>query len=713
MKIDIHTHTKKIKTGDAETRNVSPSRFNEIIRNTDVKILAITNHNHFDKTQYDEIDKLANDVCQIWPGIELDILQDGQKAHLLVIANPKEVNNFDIKCKGIIGEISPNIFNVDIQQVVDTFSDLDCIYVAHYYAKTPNFRDEDIELLASLISNPKRIIKEATNSLSVGIYISHGHNSIYGSDVQDWDTYEQDSIDLPELRLPVDSFEQFCLLLDKDEPTINSLLGQKPKDNLVIYPFGNMAESIELDIFNDINIIFGSKGTGKTDILTALSNYYKGLGHATSVYKSNDQQLDVIFDLKGSNFSCNVLEFEIENCADEIDFLKKVVEIDVTSLIRYSQHFSELETNKKSQLLKIKSITNEDEAGPNRKVNDIKNFIELLNEFFEKFVENDKIRNYVDIKLISSLLDLLNLILVELKDNLDGKFNDAKSVKLLNQIVTKINFEIAKNTGIPEKPTVTGFADYARRRIQIEIATKKIGTAISSQISPIDEYTGSLGSKGELYCRTSLKIQDGNFSNGNYTTVTGINKTPQKDFSLIIDKISKNVYTNDLFEKIAELNLITGIEEITTIDDLLLFRRHFLLDGKEYKPSTGESSMILLHKELCEDKPIYIIDEPEKSLGNDYISDVIVPILKEKALVGKKVIIATHDANIAVRTLPYNSIYRLREDGLNYTLTGNPFSNKLKCVVKLHDDLDWKEISMKTLEGGKSAFGERSKIYGN
>ena len=185
----------------------------------------------------------------------------------------------------------------------------------------------------------------------------------------------------------------------------------------------------------------------------------------------------------------------------------------------------------------------------------------------------------------------------------------------------------------------------------------KIPTAISSQISPLDEYTGSLGSKGELYCRTSLKIQDGNFSNGNYTTVTGINKTPQKDFSLIIDKISKNIYTNDLFEKIAELNLITGIEEITTIDDLLLFRRHFLLDGKEYKPSTGESSMILLHKELCEDKPIYIIDEPEKSLGNDYISDVIVPILKEKALVGKTVIIATHDANIAVRTLPYNSIY--------------------------------------------------------
>jgi|688.fasta_scaffold82610_3 predicted ATPase len=713
MKIDIHTHTKKIKTGDAETRNIEPSRFNEIIRNTDVKILAITNHNHFDKAQYQEINEMVKDVCQIWPGIEIDVLQGEQKAHLLVIANPKSASEFESKCNEILGTTSPNIFNASIQNVVDTFGDLDCIYIAHYYTKTPNFRDEDIELLSSLISNPKRIIKEATNSLSVGIYISHGHNSIYGSDVQNWDTYEQDSANLPELRLPVDSFEQFCLLLEKDEPTINSLLGQKPKDNLVIYPFENMAESIELEIFNDINIIFGSKGTGKTDILTALSNHYKGLGHATSVYKSNDQHLDVVFDLKGLSFNCDVSEFEIDNCENEIEFLKSVVEVDVTSLTRYSQHFSELETNKKSQLLKIRSITNEDEASPNRKVNDIKNFIELLHDFIEEFVDQDKIKNYVNVDLLSTLADLLDSISTQLKNNLDEKFNDAKSIKLLNQIVTKINLEISKNTGIPEKPTVTGFAEFARKRIQIEIATKKIATAIFTEISPIDEYAGSLGPKGELYCRTSLKIHDGNFSKGSYSTVTGINKTPQRDFSSTIDKILKNIYSNDLFEKIAELTSIEGIEQILTVSDLLQFRRHFLLEGKEYKPSTGESSMILLHKELFEDKPIYIIDEPEKSLGNDYISDVIVPFLKEKALVGKKIIIATHDANIAVRTLPYNSIYRLRENGLNYTLTGNPFSNKLKCVTKTHGDLDWKEISMKTLEGGKSAFGERSKIYGN
>ncbi len=46
-------------------------------------------------------------------------------------------------------------------------------------------------------------------------------------------------------------------------------------------------------------------------------------------------------------------------------------------------------------------------------------------------------------------------------------------------------------------------------------------------------------------------------------------------------------------------------------------------------------------------------------------------------------------------------------------MTGNPFTNTLKCIYGLRSDLDWKEISMKTLEGGKDAFGERGKIYGN
>ena len=78
MKIDIHIHTKKIKSGDSEYREIDPKTFCETISKTNVKICAITNHNHFDKEQYDSILQQSDGIFQTWPGVELDIIENGR-----------------------------------------------------------------------------------------------------------------------------------------------------------------------------------------------------------------------------------------------------------------------------------------------------------------------------------------------------------------------------------------------------------------------------------------------------------------------------------------------------------------------------------------------------------------------------------------------------------------------------------------------------------
>lgn len=712
MRIDIHVHTRKVKSGDADTRNIEADKFGEILKSTDVKVIAITNHNHFDLKQFEALIDVVSGSCQIWPGIELDIFEDSKRSHLLVIANPKNYTLFNERVNIILKNKNPDTFTISIKDTVDAFDDLDCVYIAHYFVKKPNLGDKEIEYLTSLISNPKRVLKESTNSISAGIYISHGHNSIYGSDVHDWDEYIKNSKLLPELRLPVESFEQFCLLLEKDEATINTLLNKKVKENIEISPF-SVAELIRLDIYNDINILFGSKGTGKTEILESLSKYFNGKGHKTSVYKSNDLHLDEVCDIRGHNFNFDFNELKIDNCKEEIEFIKEVTEQEVTSMSKYIQHYSVQETNKISQKLKIKNITNIDETQPNRKLKEIFSFSNKFKEFKEYIEKTENLSEYINPELIDGLVEIIDKIQIKLNVETENVFIDSRSAKLLNNIIETFINEVSKKTGQPQKPTKTGFAEYSRNRIKIEISINKILSSINKEIDSIKEYIGSLGIKGELYCQTNLKLQNGSVADSNFLPVKNVKKTPQKEFVRSIISISKHLYSNDLFEKIAELNLIDSIESIQDVSDLLLFYRHFTLNGKPYQPSNGESSMILLHKELKEDKEIYLIDEPEKSLGNDYINDVIVPLLKEKALLGKKVIIATHDANIAVRTLPYNSIYRLHETNRYYTLTGNPFSNTLKCIYGSRPDIDWKEISMKTLEGGKEAFGERGKIYGN
>jgi predicted ATPase len=231
------------------------------------------------------------------------------------------------------------------------------------------------------------------------------------------------------------------------------------------------------------------------------------------------------------------------------------------------------------------------------------------------------------------------------------------------------------------------------------------------EFKPTSKFVGDLGEKGKLFFKTMLVIQSGNITDGELKTVNSVAKTPQKLVSKKLKAILKEVYTDELFKQISDLNSIENGSTITSIEDLLLFKRFFEINFIPYKPSNGESAMILLHQELSESKDIFLIDEPEKSLGNDYINDFIVPLLKKHAYSGKRVIIATHDANIAVRTLPYNSIYRSHALDRYYTHMGNPFSNSLVCGSKDIEDLDWKETSMRTLEGGREAFGERGKIY--
>ena len=50
MKIDLHCHTKKTKESDGVNRNVDVDTFSNYMKDLDIKIVAITNHNLFDKT---------------------------------------------------------------------------------------------------------------------------------------------------------------------------------------------------------------------------------------------------------------------------------------------------------------------------------------------------------------------------------------------------------------------------------------------------------------------------------------------------------------------------------------------------------------------------------------------------------------------------------------------------------------------------------------
>lgn len=713
MKIDIHTHTKKCKSGDAPSREIAATDFCEALRATEVGIIAVTNHNVFDLTQFEEIlAEMAGDA-QVWPGIELDVGDDGARGHLLVIASPDNADEFSAAVNEITDGSTPDKFETTIEEVLEQFDALGPLYVGNYMQKKPNLSDEALEKLINGSHHPARVLKEVANSISAGIYISHGHASIYGSDIHDWAKYEEEARKLPDLRLPVESFEHFCLLLEKDATTINTVLDKKVAEELLLDPFDGET-FIKLRIYNDINVIFGPKGTGKSCILKAIAKQFCDNGIEASVYVSDKGLLDAAFDLKGKNLTLNLDSHGINYCKDEIEALREAQEVDVTSLSRYVSHFSAKKTSKNAKKIKLKDIEPENPGGIKREFGEFNVAVATTADFIEFLTTHPAARKELSTTECDTLTDTLAAILARFEGREWDSFVEWKEKALMNTAIETIRTEIERKTGIPAKPTSTGFFDYAVNRAEIEANAEAIIKSFDTKIPVDKQAVGSLGpNKGALELRTELKFHDGRIADSAFVKLKNIKKNSLKSFAGKVRDIGKHAYSDNLFQHMTELNGIEEIEQIETVYELLLFKRYFALDGKPYSPSSGEASMVMLQKELEEDKEVYILDEPERSLGNEYINDVIVPLIKERARAGKKVFISTHDANIAVRTLPYCSVYRSHDRAGYTTYIGNPFSNDLVNPDDENDKHDWRKVSMRTLEGGEEAFGERGKIYGN
>ena len=713
MKVDIHTHTKKCKSGDAPTREISFERFCEAILSTEVRIIAITNHNVFDLDQYTKIENSLRKEAQVWPGIELDIREDGSRGHLLVIVSPAQAKNFSKAVDELTKDSSPDSFTATIDDVLKKFDSLKPVYVAHYKQKKPSLSNDAIEKLLTRTKNPSCVIREVTNSISAGIYISHGHASIYGSDVSDWANYEELSRELPDLRLPVDSFEHFCLLLKKDPTTINTVLDRKTSEDLVLFPFDD-GSILKIRAFNDINVVFGPKGTGKSCILKAIAKRYAENGIDARVYESASDRLDEIFDTKGKDLTINLNNHGINYCTNEIEALRAACEVDVTSLGKYLVYFAAKNTNRNAKKILLKDIQTEEESGAKREFDDVYKAMETTAEFLKFLAENHSVKKVLSKDEHKRITEIMSELFERLSKREWASFSGWKEICFLNSAIKTFRREVERKTGAPAKPTTTGFRNFAINRIKIEFNTAEILKSVDTKIPIFTEPVGSLGAnKGELEFRTEFEFQTGNITDSSLSSLSGVKKGTQKKFINCVRNIMRHAYDGDLFQHISELNEIEDVEDIKTVHELLLFKRYFALDGVRYSPSSGEASMVMLQKELGTDKEVYILDEPERSLGNEYINDVIVPLIKERARAGKKVFISTHDANIAVRTLPYSSIYRCHGQSGYSTYVGNPFSNNLINPEDMEDRLDWKKVSMRTLEGGEEAFGERGKIYGN
>lgn len=164
--------------------------------------------------------------------------------------------------------------------------------------------------------------------------------------------------------------------------------------------------------------------------------------------------------------------------------------------------------------------------------------------------------------------------------------------------------------------------------------------------------------------------------------------------------------------------------ESTEINNLLTNNGYFVFLNFEVKTmidknirdlSQGEKKEFTLYDFFNSEKDNLLIDEIDSSLDSSFISNKLSKIMNN--LRGKKTIFfATHNANLAINTIPINWI--LRDQSINgkskkeyKTFYGNLYDDVLWEIKNEDNKLVLSEQAVEILEGGKESFKRRNKIW--
>lgn len=711
MRIDLHIHTQKTKQGDSNKRNISPENFVQKMNNSKVEIAAITNHNKFDIDEFNEIMSIDNDLV-LFPGIELDVrVNSDDSRHIIIICDPEQKNKFH----EIFDDENRNYddYYLEYSEFIDKileFKKSEIMIIPHFLDKdkkrsiTGAEKEKIISDLADYV-----LILEPSSLRMMGVINAHDELSLIGSDVTNWDEYNPEK--LPELKFKITSFSKFYELTSKPALFVKTQLEDAPKISLTlskeISPF---VYDCEIDIFNDVNIVFGEKGSGKTYLLERNI-------HPTLV---NDGKSTIFH--KGSE-SENEYEKLIQKLSGKIQIdseLKESIFEEIDYLLNYSEgapdNFIEKYTNYKRNVVKNRNaqkIQKTDTIFISGTKEDFDKKSKKLQKNLKKIVEVDKINieyredgNKHKLYLKNALQLLKREIIDKTLAEIRKSFVDDQTSKFLNSIKQSVK----KKTDKESRPNDIGLSHFIEKRIErIKINKKVLNNLLEIQES-YTQKIGTLPGKGDVKLDTDILVlspEDKHVRNSPFIKNTIVqNRNIIKkisDFDIVDFKNVNDCFTHE--EKERDANQF--------VEEIIVKSNKVSIDGDpNYEPSTGERSILSVSAILEDyDYDYYLFDEIERGLGNKYIFDYILPSLNNLRDMGKTIILTTHNANIAINSLPSQWIYSTyMMDKKNIYYTGNMYSDEL-FGVRDHNEISWLDMAVTHLEGSESMFERRRNIY--
>lgn len=303
-KIDLHLHTIK-SISDYDFR-FSIDKLKEYVNKNTIDCIAITNHNTFDKEQYNIICSSLNIV--VYPGIEVDL----ENGHMLIISPKENLEIFSDECRKIGNYIKNQNDTLKLSEFKTIFPNTNDYLLIPHYKKKPVVKDFVLkefekEIFSGEVKGVrdfKLLLKDANEKIVPVLF-----SDLRISENCDTDCMRQTYIATDELEL---NDIKYCLK-DKNKVSLN-INGQQ-----------NLFQIFEdgLTGYNGLNVIMGERSSGKTATLEHINknfSYVKYIKQFSLIEKDENKEEKLFKDkikINKSKLSENYL-FEFKNVVNDM-----------------------------------------------------------------------------------------------------------------------------------------------------------------------------------------------------------------------------------------------------------------------------------------------------------------------------------------------------------------------------------------------------------
>jgi len=667
-KIDLHIHT--IATPSDSDFQFDLAKLVEYVNERKLDIIAVTNHNTFDEGQYRTI--AASVSCLVIPGIEVDL----EGGHILVLADPTEVQDFSTRCNRVSSAVPDATTTMDIASFQGIFPDLSRFIAIPHYDKSPALPKETIERLgvsitAGEVTSIKKFIyciKDPPSLVPVFFSDSRMRAGLPGLPIR------QTFVDIGEITFPALKYA----LSDKNKVSLSDEEGHK----------FFQATSQGLLLSTGLNVILGERSSGKTWTLNALEKNFervKYLRQFSLVEKSDDADAEKFNEVLREGQSTFIEGYlkELKSCVEDVvdvDLEKDDRELStyLSSLLKNATEFEKADVFSKATLFNETGFPEESLGS-----------LEKLIDAAMLLADNAEYRQLIDAFVPLDSLKSLAVGLIK-------RYNQENELRLkriwANDLIASIKSELQRRTASELIPDIDFY----------ELAMNKV------KVGKFKQVCLAIRQEREIY-RQDVQA---------YRIVAN---TRQFGGAGELQKISKSKsafstayqYYPDPYKFLKGLAEINGIPEAE-------FYRYFvaidyrILNKHGAEVSGGERSEFRLLQAIRDalQYDMLLIDEPESSFDNVFLNSDVNRLIKDISR-SMPVVVVTHNSTVGASVKPDYVVHtkRFTEAGrVSYeSFAGHPTDKTLKSASGA--EIPNHEVMMNCLEAGVIAYGERRSTY--